>query len=102
MYNGDRVHLHVPMSDYGVTRLSLVVSRVIPFFIQSKAAFASDGSTMLVHCSQGVNRSTTAVLIWLIVGERMSLADAWARVKQQRPIVLPHESYLFQLVEVRR
>lgn len=52
---------------------------------------------VLVHCVQGISRSTSVVLAYLMRHERMSLRDAFTRVKSVRTIVAPREEFLEQL-----
>lgn len=99
VYVGPRRWLHVPMSDHGDTPLDVVLPKIMWFLANSRRA-AADGIATLVHCSQGVNRSTTCVLLWLLVGEGMTLCEAWAHVHQKHSIALPHEHYLHKLAEV--
>ena len=61
---------------------------------------ASDaGGGCLVHCSQGVNRSPSIVLCYLMCSPRTrwSLREAWAHVSARRPMASPHHLYWRQL-----
>ncbi|CAL1263821.1 unnamed protein product [Larinioides sclopetarius] len=54
------------------------------------------GKGILVHCKQGISRSATLVLAYLIVEEGMPLQEA-TRVVRQRREILPNEGFLLQL-----
>ena len=43
------------------------------------------GGTVFVHCHQGVSRSTTMVIAYLMWKERLTFNEAFAKVKAQRP-----------------
>ena len=55
------------------------------------------GAKVLVHCSEGVSRSTTAVLAWLMRAEGKQLGDAFDELKALRPVTEPNPSFLQQL-----
>lgn len=55
---------------------------------------------VLVHCAAGISRSTTIVVAYLILHEKMDYYDALAWVKQKRPIVKPNHGFLLQLREL--
>ena len=49
--------------------------------------------------TQGISRSATLVLAFLIIKKRMKLQDAIMRVKQKRSIA-PNEGFMLQLIEL--
>ena len=85
----------VPLSDFGDDDLK---SRLPECFAVLEACRAA-GGRCLVHCSQGVNRSASVVLAWLMSSARTrwSLAEAWSHVKSRRLVVSPHHLYFAQL-----
>ena len=60
------------------------------------------GGRCLVHCSQGVNRSPSVVVAWLMCSKRTrwSLKDAWTHVKARRDCVSPHYLYFEKLQKI--
>ena len=85
----------VPLSDFGDDVLS---SKLAECFAVLDAAHSVGGSC-LVHCSQGMNRSPSIVLCYLMCNPRLhwSLREAWTHVKGRRPMVSPHHLYWAQL-----
>ena len=57
-----------------------------------------------MHCSQGMNRSVSIVLAYLMCDSRTrwTLRDAWSHVKQRRRNASPHHAYWEQLQAVER
>ena len=56
-----------------------------------------------ISCSAaGVSRSTTLVLAYLMASEKMTLKDAWQRVKAIRFVVDPNAGFCRQLAEFER
>lgn len=51
---------------------------------------------MLVHCARGVSRSATLVLAYLMIYERLTVAEAIEAVRGHRNI-LPNVGFLEQL-----
>lgn len=52
---------------------------------------------VLVHCVQGISRSASVVIAYLIQHEGMSLREAYELVKKARPIADPRKNFLDQL-----
>ncbi|MCI4384644.1 hypothetical protein PGIGA_G00041120 [Pangasianodon gigas] len=59
-------------------------------------ALTRDSSKVLVHCARGVSRSATLVLAYLMIYERLTVAEAIEAVRGYRNI-LPNVGFLEQL-----
>ena len=94
-YNQQLVLASVPLSDFGTSDLEAHIGECLAVI---DAAHSVKGGC-LVHCSQGMNRSPTVVLAYLICSPRTrwSLRDAWTHVRSRRPCVGPHYLYWEQL-----
>ena len=57
---------------------------------------------VLVHCQEGISRSVTMVLAYLIEYAGLSLAEAAWLVVRKRPMAEPHPALLASLVETYR
>lgn len=57
---------------------------------------------VLVHCAQGMSRSGTICIGYLMWRERLSRETALAHVQQARPVVDPNEGFDLQLREFER
>eukprot|EP00565_Helicotheca_tamesis_P002234 CAMPEP_0185733926 /NCGR_PEP_ID=MMETSP1171-20130828/20938_1 /TAXON_ID=374046 /ORGANISM="Helicotheca tamensis, Strain CCMP826" /LENGTH=220 /DNA_ID=CAMNT_0028403787 /DNA_START=150 /DNA_END=813 /DNA_ORIENTATION=- len=68
------------------------------------AEYASNDRTIampcLVHCIQGVSRSSTIVIGYLVSREGWSLRDALDHVRSLRPIVRPNRGFAGVLMEL--
>ncbi len=56
------------------------------------------GGAVLVHCVQGISRSTSACLSYLMRREGWTLARAYEHVKALRPIMRPNKGFMRQLL----
>ena len=65
--------------------------------VGTKAEGKKDGK-IFVHCREGVSRSATLVLVYLVRDQNMSLKEALEMVRSKREIV-PNEGFLQQLIE---
>ncbi|XP_065347793.1 uncharacterized protein LOC135944630 isoform X1 [Cloeon dipterum] len=87
--------LGVPATD----SLSFDISQ----YFNDAAAFIDSalriGGRVLVHCHQGISRSATLVLAFLMMRRGMTAQDAMKTVRARRQII-PNESFLRQLVEL--
>ncbi|CAL5977770.1 Dual_specificity phosphatase [Hexamita inflata] len=57
---------------------------------------------VLVHCHQGVSRSTAVVIGYLMCVNDLTFNEAFAHVRFKRNIVSPNAGFVFQLLEVYR
>lgn len=55
--------------------------------------------TVLVHCAEGISRSATSVIAYLIEYESMTLSEAFVTIREGRPIVRPHPMLLLSLLD---
>jgi len=92
--------LHVPLSDFGDDDLSKPnkFPKCFKFMEEAK----NQKGKILVHCSQGVNRSPTVVVGYLVVVEKWSLKKAYTHVQQTRSLASPHEKYFLQLQQLEQ
>ena len=85
-------YLRVPVFDSKGSNLAPYFERCANFIDQSKHHGA-----VLVHCVQGVSRSTSIVLAYLMKKKGVPLQKALNFVKKRRPIVRPNRSFMEQL-----
>jgi len=62
-------------------------------------ALCRKGNNVLVHCSAGISRSPTLVLAYMIKKYRMTLDEAFSKMRSLRQIVDPNMSFVMQLRE---
>jgi len=63
-------------------------------------AHSDDRNHVLVHCVQGISRSTSVVIAYLMKHEGMSLREAFNYVTSRRPVALPRRDFMDQLGEI--
>lgn len=66
-------------------------------FIES-ARRANPHARVLIHCVQGVSRSATIAIWYVMVSTRCTLAAAYAHVLKCRPLVFPNQGFMQQLI----
>jgi len=92
-FPSDFYYLRVPVKDSDLEDLS-------PYFAEACELIERSlrqKFNVLIHCQQGVSRSATIVLAYLLYkGE--TLKDAYLKLKTARPIVKPKTAFLRQLV----
>lgn len=52
---------------------------------------------VLIHCQMGMSRSSTLVILWLMVKHKMNLREATALTRGHRPFINPNPGFLKQL-----
>ena len=68
----------------------------------SDALAANAANKVLVHCAQGVSRSSSMCILFLMEANQLAYDDALALVKQARPLCQPNTSFEEQLKEIDR
>jgi len=63
----------------------------------SEAHSSNEQHHVLVHCAQGVSRSASVVLAYLMKYERMSLRQAYDHVRERRTVADPRKEFVDQL-----
>ncbi|XP_038061814.1 dual specificity protein phosphatase 10-like [Patiria miniata] len=74
--------------------------------LQSAADFVADAlrnqGRVLVHCAQGISRSSTVTVSFLMKYRGWSFADALTFLKSKRPRARPNRAFLIQLGDLER
>jgi len=76
-----------------------ITERLIPHFIEC-SEFIDEGfneGAVLVHCRQGVSRSSSIVIAYLIISKNMTLQKSFELVKSKRSIICPNSGFIAQL-----
>jgi len=86
-------YLKCPCDDTDVASLQMYFDKAVDFIEEGRA----DGHSVLVHCQQGVSRSVSIVLAYLIRTQGLSLKEAYTKVRLVRPEAKPKQNFLSQL-----
>jgi len=57
---------------------------------------------VFVHCNQGISRSASVVIAYLIKYKQMTLKQAWDFTKSKRSVVFPNQGFLAQLIKFEK
>ncbi|PHJ16325.1 dual specificity catalytic domain-containing protein [Cystoisospora suis] len=71
-----------------------------PFWSIMERARIRENGSVLVHCHQGVSRSVSMVMSYLIKYFKMSVSEALKLVRVNRPVAKPNEAFMSQLKEL--
>ncbi|ETV94298.1 hypothetical protein, variant [Aphanomyces invadans] len=72
---------------------------VVVHFIQNAR---DKGQTCLVHCSHGMSRSATFILVYLIERHGMSVLEALQYTRTLRPVISPNVGFMSKLLDLER
>lgn len=89
---------HQPLSDYGETDLATFLPPCFSFLTKAM----NENGIILIHCRQGINRSPTVTIAFLMYVHKWSLARAYRHVTSIRTQASPHESYFTQLCALEK
>eukprot|EP00092_Neocalanus_flemingeri_P005601 GFUD01006033.1.p1 GENE.GFUD01006033.1~~GFUD01006033.1.p1 ORF type:complete len:167 (-),score=34.17 GFUD01006033.1:71-571(-) len=81
--------------DVAQTNIALHFNDVAEFIDEALA----HGGKILVNCEMGMSRSSTCVLAYLMLRQKMTAKEALSKVRQHRP-VRPNPGFLAQLAEL--
>ncbi|XP_061120932.1 dual specificity protein phosphatase 13B-like [Syngnathus typhle] len=97
---GATFYRDVKVAYHGVEAFDMVTFDLSVFFYRAadfiRSALSSPTGRVLVHCAMGLSRSSTLVLAYLMIHERMTLAEAIVAVSVKRNIA-PNRGFLEQL-----
>lgn len=88
-------HLVIPLSDTTTANLLQHLPEAVGF-IESALGESGD-ARVLVHCIEGISRSASAVIAYLMSARGMSFAQALRIVKRRRAVVSPNLGFVRQL-----
>nr|CDS25432.1 Dual specificity protein phosphatase 10 [Hymenolepis microstoma] len=91
--NGDIKYLRVAVEDSGTADLTPYFTPTIEFI---DVTVRSQGR-VLVHCQEGVSRSASLVVAYIMAHSNLSLMHALTVVSHARPIICPNINFLGQL-----
>uniref|UniRef100_A0A0R3SQP6 protein-tyrosine-phosphatase n=1 Tax=Hymenolepis diminuta TaxID=6216 RepID=A0A0R3SQP6_HYMDI len=91
--NNEIKYLRVAVEDSGTADLMPYFVPVIEFI---DGAIRSKGS-VLVHCQEGISRSPSLVVAYIMAHSNLLLMDALTVVSYARPIICPNINFLGQL-----
>lgn len=94
-FHRDKIaYCNVPVNDEVGANISTFFDGAI-VFIQHMLQKGS----VLVHCQQGISRSATIVIAYLMKVHQMSLTNAYFECKRKRPIIRPNDGFWKQLLQ---
>jgi len=88
-------YLKLELDDTPDFEISKYFDQAIEFIAQAKDTAAN----ILVHCQQGISRSATLTIAYLIAKENMNLKSALELLKLKRPIANPNNGFMEQLIK---
>lgn len=102
VFETDGVVYHdVKLKDSSAADISQFFDATCRFIHNAKQA--TPRHRVLVHCTQGISRSATLVVVYLMRTHRWSLARAFNYVRAGRGVILPNDGFLHALLlEERR
>lgn len=80
---------HIYLSDISCENISKYFNETYDFI---------EHDVTLVHCFAGISRSSTIVIAYLMKKYRMTYDQAYTYVKNKRPIIMPNNGFINQLL----
>lgn len=88
-------YCQIPLYDRASERAAPFFDDVFDFISSAHA----EGGTVMIHCAEGISRSVTLALAYLMRKEHISLSQAFEQMKQVRPEIEPNPGFLQELRE---
>lgn len=100
-FNDKFIYCNLNVKDFGKDEgISRVFTEAAKFITTARET--NTDAKILVHCYMGVNRSVSVVLAILMILEKLSLRDAWIKVKKARKMANPQMDNIRQLIEYEK
>lgn len=91
----------VPIKDFDKKDLAAQVEDAVDAALRLRAALEPSGRALFIHCSAGLNRSTTIAIATLVAIHGISLEDAEARLLAAHPNAVPYVDTLTRWLKRR-
>ncbi|KAK1941876.1 putative rhodanese domain-containing dual specificity protein phosphatase [Phytophthora citrophthora] len=97
-------YFNAKLADKPEENIAQYFNAAYEFISQAQRSTASDGKPcrVLVHCTQGISRSATLVILFVMRAYHWSLAQAYNFVRSGRGVVVPNEGFLRALMKEER
>ncbi|KAG1696559.1 hypothetical protein DVH05_018252 [Phytophthora capsici] len=97
-------YFNAKLADKPEENISQFFNAVYEFISQAQRSTTTDGKPcrVLVHCTQGISRSATLVILFVMRAYHWSLAQAFNFVRSGRGVVVPNEGFLCALMKEER
>jgi predicted protein tyrosine phosphatase len=92
----DQMKLQISITDMQKSDIKSKFVEAIQFIEEVKQN-RKPGERLLIHCAQGVSRSSTIVIAYLMKSQNMKLQEALSHVRQNRRIINPNPGFMKQL-----
>lgn len=93
-------YLYLPMADVSNEPISWYFEPAIKFI--STVLNANENNRILIHCRQGVSRSATITIAYVMYANSWRLDHALQYVQKQRSVVDPNEGFMVHLKEFEK
>lgn len=74
------------------------LTEAFDFGVKLLEEISKKGENILIHCVQGLSRSASIVIAYLMIHHKMTLIEAYTLVKMRRPLVKPNPGFIVQLL----
>ncbi|POM81305.1 Dual specificity phosphatase [Phytophthora palmivora] len=97
-------YFNAKLADKPEENIAQFFNAVYVFICQAEHSKTADGKRcrVLVHCTQGISRSATLVILYVMRAYHYSLAQAFNFVRSGRGVVVPNEGFLCALLREER
>jgi protein-tyrosine phosphatase len=87
-------YLSLHLKDHNRENIECSFYEVIDFISKAK----QDGGRVYVHCVQGISRSSTMIICYMIFTQKRTVEDALAHIRERRQIANPNMGFHGQLI----
>jgi len=87
---------HIPFND----SIDECLINYVPNAVAYIKEHVDEKENVLVHCVQGISRSPSILMAYLIIYEELNVYDAYTKIKTMRPKIKPNKSFLTSLFDL--
>ncbi|KAH8900834.1 phosphatases II [Thozetella sp. PMI_491] len=98
-WRGRPCYMHVPLYDRTSERATLFFEQVWVFIDKAKE---DESAKVMVFCQHGISRSVTLALSYMIKSEKLTLGEAFAKLRAARTEAEPNHGFLRELRQLEQ
>lgn len=97
-YYPNVIYYNFPVDDISTENISQYFDSIYRIIHK----YRGKGANVYIHCMAGISRSVTVLIAYFMKRDCISAGEAFEKIQRKRPIVLPNEGFVNQLMKYQK